>query len=117
ASCRYPGGEADVLRDVDLEIPAGGSVALVGMNGAGKTTLVRLLRGLYPPDRGAVRVNGVDLRDIDLDSWHRMIGAMFQEFVRLPATVRENVSVGSVEHLDDAEAARRALTEAGATAF
>ena len=92
-------------------------MALVGMNGAGKTTLVRLLCGLYPPDRGAVMVNGIDLRQVDLDAWHRLIAPMFQEFLRLPATVRENVSVGSVEHLDDADGARAAVAEAGATQF
>ncbi len=116
-SFRYPGGERDVLRDVDLHIPAGGSMALVGMNGAGKTTLVRLLCGLYPPDRGWIQVNGVDLRDMDLEAWHRVIAPMFQEFVRLPATVRENVAVGAVEHLADTDATRSALTEAGAIRF
>jgi ATP-binding cassette subfamily B protein len=87
------------------------------MNGAGKTTLVRLLCGLYPPDGGAVLVNGVDLREIDLDAWHALIAPMFQEFLRVPTTVGENVAVGAVEHLGDRTAVERALTEAGAKRF
>ena len=116
-SFRYPGGTDDVLREVDLRIPAGGSAALVGLNGAGKTTLVRLLCGLYPPDGGAVLVDGVDLRELDLDAWHRMIAPMFQEFVRLPATVAENVAAGAVEHLADRTGIEAALAEAGAAVF
>jgi ATP-binding cassette subfamily B protein len=116
-SFRYPGATDDVLRDVDLRIPAGGSAALVGLNGAGKTTLVRLLCGLYPPDHGAVLVDGVDLRELDLDAWHRLVAPMFQEFVRLPATVAENVAAGAVEHLADRTVVAAALDEAGAALF
>jgi ATP-binding cassette subfamily B protein len=116
-SFRYPGGEHDVLSGVDLTIPAGGSVALIGMNGAGKTTLVKLLYGLYPPSRGTIFVDGADLRTLDPSAWHNLIAAMFQEFVRLPVTVRENVAVGAVEHLDDVRGARAALAEAGADRF
>jgi ATP-binding cassette, subfamily B, bacterial len=116
-SFRYPGGTDDVLRDVDLRIPAGGSAALVGLNGAGKTTLVRLLCGLYPPDRGAVLVDGVDLREIDLGAWHRLVAPMFQEFVRLPATVAENVAAGAIEHVGERAGTGVALDEAGAALF
>jgi ATP-binding cassette subfamily B protein len=116
-SFRYPGAEEDVLRDVHLRIPAGGSAALVGLNGAGKTTLVRLLCGLYPPDRGAVLVDGVDLRELDLDAWHRLIAPMFQEFVRLPATVAENVAAGAIEHLEDRPGVGAVVDEAGAGVF
>jgi ATP-binding cassette subfamily B protein len=116
-SFRYPGAPDDVLRDIDLRIAAGGSAALVGLNGAGKTTLVRLLCGLYPPDRGAVLVDGVDLRELDIDAWHRLVAPMFQEFVRLPATVAENVAAGAVEHLADRPGVGFALDEAGASVF
>jgi ATP-binding cassette, subfamily B, bacterial len=116
-SFRYPGAAEDVLRDLDLRIPAGGSAALVGLNGAGKTTLVRLLCGLYPPDRGAVLVDGADLRELDLDAWHRLVAPMFQEFVRMPATVAENVGAGSIEHLNDRPGVGVALDEAGAGFF
>ena len=116
-SFRYPGGEHDVLSGVDLVIPAGESVALVGMNGAGKTTLVKLLCGLYPPDAGSIFVDGVDLRMLDLSAWHRLIAPMFQEFIRLPTSVRENVAVGAIEQLTDLEGARAALAEVGGGRF
>jgi ATP-binding cassette subfamily B protein len=116
-SFRYPEGERDVLTDIDIEIPAGRAAALVGMNGAGKTTLVRLLCGLYPPDRGAVLVDGVDLRALDLVAWHRLIAPMFQESLRVPAIVADNVGTGAVEHLADLPHVREALEEAGAMRF
>jgi ATP-binding cassette subfamily B protein len=114
---RYAGGGRDVLSDVDLTLPAGGSVALVGMNGAGKTTLVRLLCALYTPDRGAILVDGVDLRELDPDAWNRRVAPMFQGFLRLPVPVADNVTAGAVEHADDAGAAVRALDDAGALRF
>jgi ATP-binding cassette subfamily B protein len=98
---RYPGGERDVLHDVDLELEGGTSAALVGINGAGKTTLVRLLCGLYPPDGGAVLVDGTDLRELDTRAWQRLLAPMFQESLRIPSTVADNVGVGAIEHLGD----------------
>jgi ATP-binding cassette subfamily B protein len=111
---RYGGGDRDVLTDVNLTLPAGGSVALVGMNGAGKTTLVRLLCGLYPPDRGAILIDGVDLRDLDPAAWTRLIAPMFQGFLRMPVPAVENVAVGAIEHAHDEAGAAAALDEARA---
>jgi ATP-binding cassette, subfamily B, bacterial len=116
-SFRYPGADEPVLTDVSLTIPAGTSIALVGMNGAGKTTLVRLICGLYRPQEGRVLVDGVDLSDIDLDEWHRLIAAMFQEFLRLQVSAAENVGAGAVEHFHDKDGVRFALAEAGALSF
>ncbi|HEX5263126.1 MAG TPA: ABC transporter ATP-binding protein, partial [Phenylobacterium sp.] len=81
-SFTYAGGHAPVLRDLDLTIPAGTSMALVGLNGAGKTTLVKLLARLYDPTSGAVRIDGRDLREIDPEDWQRRIAAIFQDFLR-----------------------------------
>jgi ATP-binding cassette, subfamily B, bacterial len=116
-SFAYPGSEDPILHEVDLEIPSGSSATLVGMNGAGKTTLVRLMCGLYRPASGSVLVDGVDLGELDLDAWHAHIGAMFQEFVRLPVSVSENVGAGAIEHAKDADAVRASLDEAGALRF
>jgi ATP-binding cassette, subfamily B, bacterial len=101
----------------DLEIPSGTAAALVGLNGAGKTTLVRLLCGLYPPSSGAVLVDGVDLRALNLEEWPRRIAPMFQEFVRLHVSVAENVAVGAVESMGRGDAVRAALADAGALGF
>jgi ATP-binding cassette, subfamily B, bacterial len=80
-----------VLNGLDLEIPAGSSLAIVGQNGAGKTTLAKLLCRLYDPQSGTIEVDGVDLQDLDLESWRRRVTAVFQDFVRFELTLRENV--------------------------
>jgi ATP-binding cassette, subfamily B, bacterial len=81
-----------VLDGLDLEIPAGTSLAIVGQNGAGKTTLAKLLCRLYDPQSGSIEVDGIDLREFDLDSWRRRVTAVFQDFVHFELTLRENVA-------------------------
>jgi ATP-binding cassette subfamily B protein len=91
----YPASpEHQVLRGLSLQIPAGSSLAIVGQNGAGKTTLAKLLCRLYDPQSGAIEVDGVDLRDLDLESWRRQVTAVFQDFTRFELTLRENVAPG-----------------------
>jgi ATP-binding cassette, subfamily B, bacterial len=88
----YPAAPSrPVLRGLDLEIPAGSSLAIVGQNGAGKTTLAKLLCRLYDPQSGSIEVDGVDLKDLDLASWRRRVTAVFQDFVRFELSLRENV--------------------------
>jgi ABC-type multidrug transport system fused ATPase/permease subunit len=87
----YPGG-APVLAGLDLTIPAGSSLAIVGQNGAGKTTLAKLLCRLYDPQRGAIEVDGVDLRDFDGGSWRSRLTAVFQDFTRFELSLRDNVA-------------------------
>jgi ABC-type multidrug transport system fused ATPase/permease subunit len=106
----YPGRERPVLEGLDLAIPAGTSLAIVGQNGAGKTTLAKLLCRLYDPQKGSVEVDGVDLRALDLDSWRSRIAAVFQDFVRFERPLRDNVAPAGAP--DDA--VRAALAEAGA---
>ncbi|HYK27807.1 MAG TPA: ABC transporter ATP-binding protein [Streptosporangiaceae bacterium] len=107
----YPAApDRPVLRGLDLEIPAGSSLAIVGSNGAGKTTLAKLLCRLYDPQSGSIHVDGVDLRDLDLDSWRHRITAVFQDFVRFELTLRENVA----PHGAQDEIVRAALEQAGA---
>ena len=77
----YP-GRRPVLDGFDLTIPAGSSLAIVGQNGAGKTTLAKLLCRLYDPQSGAIEVDGVDLRELDIASWRSRLAAVFQDFIR-----------------------------------
>jgi len=107
----YPAApDRPVLRGLDLDIPAGSSLAIVGLNGAGKTTLAKLLCRLYDPQSGAIEIDGVDLRDFDLESWRRRVTAVFQDYVRFELTLRENVAPrGAGEDVVTA-----ALAEAGA---
>jgi ATP-binding cassette subfamily B protein len=90
-SFAYPGG-ASVLEGFDLTIPAGSSLAIVGQNGAGKTTLAKLLCRLYDPQSGAIEVDGVDVRELDLGSWRSRITAVFQDFIRFELPLRDNVA-------------------------
>ena len=106
----YPTGSRPVLEHLDLTIPAGTSLAIVGQNGAGKTTIAKLLCRLYDPDSGSIEVDGVDLRDLDLDAWRQRLAAVFQDFVRYELPLRENVAPRGA---DDA-IVLRALEEAGA---
>jgi ABC-type multidrug transport system fused ATPase/permease subunit len=87
----YPGG-APVLKGLDLVIPAGSSLAIVGQNGAGKTTLAKLLCRLYDPQEGAIEIDGIDLRDFDLESWRARLTAVFQDFIRFELPLRDNVA-------------------------
>jgi ATP-binding cassette subfamily B protein len=91
-SFAYPSTREPVLAAFDLTIPAGSSLAIVGQNGAGKTTLAKLLCRLYDPQDGAVEVDGVDLREIDLDAWRSRLAAVFQDFIRFELPVRDNVA-------------------------
>jgi ATP-binding cassette, subfamily B, bacterial len=88
----YPGAARPVLDDFDVTIPAGTSLAIVGQNGAGKTTLAKLLCRLYDPQAGAVEVDGIDLRDLDLGGWRARLAAVFQDFIKFELSVRENVA-------------------------
>jgi ATP-binding cassette subfamily B protein len=111
-SFRYAGREADVLRGLDLLVPAGRSLAIVGENGAGKTTLVKLLARLYDPTAGRVTVDGVDLRQLDARAWQRRVSAIFQDFIRFALPARDNVAFGAPDRQGDPAARRTALVEA-----
>jgi len=100
-SFRYPDREDWALRNVNLCIAPGEKLALVGANGAGKTTLIKLLTRLYDPTEGQILLDGVDLREYDLDDLRTSIGVIFQDFVRYQATARENVGFGQIDALAD----------------
>lgn len=91
-SFSYSATSPTVLDGLDLTIPAGSSMAIVGLNGVGKTTLVKLLCRLYDPTAGQIEVDGVDLRELAIDSWRRRLSAIFQDFVRYDLSLRENVA-------------------------
>jgi ABC-type multidrug transport system fused ATPase/permease subunit len=106
----YPATGEPVLEGFDLTIPAGSSLAIVGQNGAGKTTLAKLLCRLYDPQAGAIEVDGVDLRELDLDRWRSRVAAVFQDFIRFELPMRDNVAPAGAP--DDV--IRVALADAGA---
>ena len=111
----YPASGQPVLAGFDLAIPAGSSLAIVGQNGAGKTTIAKLLCRLYDPQDGAIEVDGVDLRTLELEAWRSRLAAVFQDFVRFELPLRDNVAPGSAPGDVPDEVIERALAEAGAT--
>jgi len=112
-SFSYPDAERQVLRRVSFRFDAGERIALIGENGAGKTTLVKLLARLYDPTGGAILLDGVDLREYDVDSLRGEIGVIFQDYMRYDMLVRENIGFGRIEELADQprveSAARKSL--------
>ena len=114
-SFRYPGTEPLALEGVDLHIPAGAVVALVGENGAGKSTLVKLLCKMYEPTAGHILVDGAPLARMAADEWRARLSGAFQDFFRFELAARRSVGVGDVPRLDDDGAVRDAVARAGAT--
>jgi ATP-binding cassette subfamily B protein len=96
-SFTYPGTSRLVLDRLDLQIGPGERIALVGENGQGKTTLVKLMTRLYEPTGGQIVLDGVDLREYDLEDLHRQIGVIFQDFMRYDLTARWNIAVGRID--------------------
>jgi len=113
-SFRYPGQDKLALEKLDLFVPRGQSVALVGHNGAGKTTLIKLLTRLYAPTEGRILLDGKDLADWDLDALRSRIGVVFQDYNRYQLTARENVGFGSADHMNDEARLERAGVRGGA---
>jgi ATP-binding cassette subfamily B protein len=103
-SFQYPGAERLVLDRLNFRIERGEHIALVGENGQGKTTLVKLLARLYDPTSGVILLDGVDLREYDVEDLQREIGIIFQDFVRYDMAARMNIGVGRIEEVDQDEA-------------
>lgn len=108
----YPDRRSAVI-DVSFTLKPGETVALVGENGAGKSTLVKLLSRLYDPTEGSILVDGVDLRELDLEAWRQNIAVVFQDFNRYALTLGENIALGDLATLGDSQRLKRAVQKAG----
>jgi ATP-binding cassette subfamily B protein len=113
-SFAYPGTDRLVLDDVNLELPAGAVVAIVGENGAGKSTLVKLLAKMYEPTRGRILIDGAELARMHADEWRTKLAGAFQDFCRFEFKARHTVGLGDVSHLDDERSVMTAVVRAGA---
>lgn len=111
---QYPGRETWALRNINLFIPAGKSLALVGHNGAGKSTFIKLICGLYEPNVGTIYLDGRALSDWEEKDLQARIGVIFQDFNQYHLTLRENIALGSVDHLEDEKRVQRAVDKVGA---
>jgi ATP-binding cassette, subfamily B, bacterial len=97
----YPGASRMVVQNINFRLHAAEKVALIGENGAGKTTLVKLLARLYDPTEGSILLDGVDLREYDVEDLRREIGVIFQDYMRFDMLARENIGFGKIESLAD----------------
>ena len=122
----YPGAERLILNGLNFRLEPGERIALIGQNGQGKTTIVKLITRLYDPTAGKILLDGVDLRDYDIEDLCREVGVIFQDFMRYEMTARENIATGRIEFLDDLRAdsgsrgkklGRRSDREAGTAAM
>lgn len=113
----YPGSKTPALRSVNLHIRPGESLAIVGENGSGKTTLIKLLTRLYTPSEGAIYLEGLDLREWDIQALRKKIGVIFQDFARYQLLVGENIGIGDVEDLNEAERVEEAAKKGMAEEF
>ncbi|HUK32562.1 MAG TPA: ABC transporter ATP-binding protein, partial [Vicinamibacterales bacterium] len=113
-SFAYPGTDRLVLKDVDLMLPAGSVVAVVGENGAGKSTLVKLLAKMYEPTNGHIYIDEVDLARIPANIWRERLAGAFQDFFRFEFRAKHTVAIGDVPRLDDQPAVITAVARAGA---
>jgi ATP-binding cassette, subfamily B, bacterial len=100
-SFRYPGSPRLVLDGLNFHLHPGERIALIGENGEGKTTIVKLLTRLYDPLEGQVLLDGIDLREYNLEDLYREIGVIFQDFMRYEMTARENIAVGQIGQIDE----------------
>ncbi len=107
-SFRYPGNDRLVLDRLNFHLHPGERVALIGENGQGKTTIVKLITRLYDPTEGQILLDGVDLRDYELDDLYREIGVIFQDFMRYEMTARENIAVGKISEAENLDLLRGA---------
>ena len=111
-SFTYPHTDVKILKNVSFTIHRNQSLALVGLNGAGKSTIVKLILRLYDPDSGEILVNGVNLKDYDIHSYYKCIGAVFQDFCRYDLKIRETIALTDINGMNDDERVLKAYKSA-----
>ncbi len=114
---KYSEKKPFILRGIDFQIRSGEKIAIVGENGAGKSTLIKLIGRFYDPSKGAVLVSSQDLREINLKSWRKKIGILFQLFELYPFTVNESIGFGDISRLGDKKSIQLAAQKAGVHEF
>ncbi len=108
---QYPNSKRWAVRHLNFHLQAGEKLALVGENGAGKTTLVKLLARLYEPTEGRILIDGIDIKDIELNSLRQNIGIIFQDYIKFQLKVSENIAIGNIDDLDQLESIKEAAVK------
>jgi len=116
-SFKYPNSEKYVLNNINLTIKAGETCALVGLNGSGKTTIIKLLARLFDPTEGAIYIDGKDIREYNIETLHQCINVVFQDFVKYPFTVKENIGFGNIDQINNMELIKLAAEKSGASKY
>jgi len=111
----YPGAAEPTLRDINLSVKPGESIAVVGLNGAGKTTLLKLMTRFYDVQQGSITIDGIPLNAFDLAELRRNVGVVFQDFSRYNLSVQDNIGFGDLARLNDGDRIAHAAQEAGAS--
>jgi ATP-binding cassette subfamily B protein len=116
-SFKYPKTDRYILKDFNLVLHNGEKVAFVGENGAGKTTLIKLLLRFYDVTDGQILLNGVNIKDVNLDEWYKSVGALFQDFIKYQFSFKENVYFGDLTKVNQEEQLKEALEKSGASKY
>ena len=116
-SFRYPGTDRDVIKNMSCVLEPGSTVVLVGLNGAGKTTLIKLITRLYDPTEGRILLDGIDIREYDVEKLYKLFGIIFQDFGKYAVNVSENITFGQIEKPIEEENVRRAAQQSSADVF
>lgn len=114
---RYSEDADYVIKNMNHKFVINKSYAIVGYNGEGKTTLIKIIMGLYKPQKGIVLINGKNIDEYDMDAYYKKISAVFQDFVKYPLTVKENIAMSNIEHMDNKEEIMNAARLGCADAF
>jgi ABC-type multidrug transport system fused ATPase/permease subunit len=114
---RYKEDQDWVLKGINFEISNGEKIAIVGKNGAGKSTLLKLIGGFYSPQKGKIKVGGIDLGELDLQDWRSKLSILFQEFELYPFSAQEAIGFGDVKNIDDLEGIKEAARKAKISDF
>ena len=114
---KYPNTEKYILEDINFVIEKGKSYSFVGLNGSGKTTIIKLILNLYNPTRGEILVNDINLSNIDMEEYLSKIGVVFQDFMKYPLTISENISIASVRQMKNKNKIEKAAKLSGADQF
>jgi len=114
---KYPESNRFILKNFNLAISNGEKASLVGENGAGKSTLIKLILRFYDVTEGEILINGVNIKEINLNDWHKKIGALFQDFIKYQFTLKENVIYGNLAKRNDISAIKETIQKAGVDSY
>lgn len=109
----YPGSDNLILNNVSFKIKKGDKISIVGINNAGKSTIVKLICGFFAPNKGSIKLNGIDIRDYDYEEYLDLISPVFQDFKLYPFDIEENISIDSIKSYDREEKVKEVLNKVG----